>query len=82
MAIVGTMHRWKASLARSKLKVCIIIVLKPEKPLKGLFLSTLKYSIIAFGDMRKLVTKYLLTSPISITLTIKLQHNSDDLPVH
>ena len=80
--IVGTTRRWKASLAPSKLKVCIIIVLKPEKRLKGLSLSTLKYSIIAFGDMQKLVIKYLLTSPVSITLAIKLQHNSDDLPLY
>jgi len=50
--------------------------------LNGLSLNILKCSIIVFGDMQKLAIKYLLTSPVSITLIIKLQHNSDDLPVH
>lgn len=36
----------------------------------------------AFGDMQKLVIKYLLTSLVSITLAVKLQQHSDDLPVH
>jgi hypothetical protein len=78
--IFGTMRRWKASLAPSKLKACIIIILKPESMLNGLSLNILKCSIIVFDDMQKLAIKYLLTSPVSITLAIKLQHNSYDLP--
>ena len=54
----------------------------PERMLKGLSLNTLKCFIIAFGDMQELAIKCLLTSPICITLTIKLLHNYDDLPVH
>lgn len=47
-----------------------------------LSLSILKCSIIVFGVMQKSATKYPLNSPISFTLVVKLQHNSDDLPVH
>jgi len=31
-----------------------------------------------FGDMQKLAIKNLLTSPINITLAVKLQYNFDD----
>lgn len=71
-------HRWKASLARSKRKAYITTASPPVSKLGGWSLNTSRCFTIASDVMRKSATK-----PPLISLTSNnLRHNSDDLPVH